>query len=83
MAEIRGNSIALPQGGSVYVGRSDGEPGRFLSFTNTDGDITRIRLSSEASDALQKLLPLVGGDESPPAQFEWRLVVSDPSGERL
>ena len=75
MDDIRGRSVKMSHGGSVFVGRADGSDERYLSFTNESGDITRLKLSAEAAVALHGLLLVDGGDEAPPAKFEWRLVV--------
>jgi len=76
MGDIRGRSVKMSHGGSVFVGRAGGsDDSYYLSFTNESDDITRIKLSAEAAAALHGLLLVDGGDEVPPAKLEWRLVV--------
>lgn len=43
-------------GRKVSVGRSDDGDGTFLRFTNSEGEHTKVRISTEATEALLTLL---------------------------
>jgi hypothetical protein len=62
---ITGRRIDLGEGRVVFVGRCDSDPGTvFVGFRNVAGDDTKIKLSSEAFDALRTLVldPAAGID---------------------
>lgn len=70
-----GETVKLPNGGSVFVGYADEEPDlTFMMFINSEGHQTRLILSDEATKALRHML------NDPPTrrgQYVWKAVLED------
>lgn len=87
---INGMQIDLSNGRHVWVGAY--KDGTLVQLCNSDGDITRLRLSNEAADALRYLLSkptdpdrliksvihhMVAASEATAQQFRWEAVPVD------
>jgi hypothetical protein len=73
--EVVGRQIVLGSGAVVWVGRdkSGQLDGVLLQFTSAEGEVTRLRLSTEAALALEKLLA-TGSHHQDSSGGYWSLV---------
>jgi len=74
MARIAGRKVQIDTVRHVFVGYAEGDLDTvFVEFKNSDGELTRLRLSKEAADALASLLVTGGPDPM------WQLVDAAPT----
>lgn len=75
--DVRGNCMSLTNGRLVFVGRSLDHPDSvFIAFRSEEGFDTKLVLSAEAAEALQRALSQPWGDTVFPqgGRTGWRLV---------